>query len=1343
MIFNKLSRYLVSVLLSVILFPLMAHALPGDLNSSGRVDGYDLIIFSRAYGSSTGDSNWNPAADLDANGTIEQADLDILSFHFGKRGVSFGLWVGDTQTGNERISKLSHTGNLLARVGSFTTPRSISSNILDGTVWVADSSDDKVVKLAAFDGDSLITVSGLDAYSVSVNPQDGSLWVADYDNNRVVQLFSSITDGYSINGDTGSHKVIGGFYRPRSVSVNPETGVVWVADSYNHRVVRLSGDIPNGYDLGSDTGNHVVKTGFSNPYEIAVNVSDGTVWVNDYGNAALVKLSLSGLTEIVRVGGFNPFFAPAVNYMDGSVWIADTNNNRVVKLSSSGVILTEITGVNRPYSASVNPLNGHCWVTEYDNHQVVEYSPNGTELSRLSGFTNPISVSVTAEEVIGATYPFAESYLSSNHMDVGETVDFNGTGSDPDGEIVKYEWDFDGDGTFDYSSSATGITTHTYNSLGIYNPVFRVTDNQHLSATDYSQLIRVGHLEATAGANTTSGSLPLTVSFTAAYLDPQDGLIDSYQWDFDGDSIFDYYSETTGNIDHTYNEGGTFTATLKITDGPYTATDGISINATSSAPTATANGNPLSGVAPLQVNFSGSGTDPDGTIAVYEWDFDGDGTFDWHSISGGDTLHTYMDNATVTASFRVTDNDGQTDTTNVLVNVGQAPPVAVADASPQKVYPSDTVNFDASGSYDQGLGSIVLYEWDFDGDGTFDFSSATTGNTTHEYTSATQYAAALQVTDNDGNQATDTLEITVLSIEQPFADASADSLSGTSPLTVNFTGTGTDQQGTIAEYHWNFGEEGTGAENSYTSPTTGNTSHTYSVPGIYPAQFTVTDNDGHTDSHTVLIRVYGNPVVTARSDISDGFSPLEVFFSGTATDLDGSIVKYEWDFDGDGTYDWFSENHANARHVYDASAVYNAVLRATDNDGYSTVSSAIAVTVNQSGPEAVAYAGPVRGSAPLEVNFSGTGMDSDGTISTYEWDFDNDGTYDVSSSTSPDTSHTYAMAGSYNAIFRVTDSDGNLATDAVNIEVNAEGAPLAMMYTTPENGTHPLDVQFRGSGSDADGTISTYEWDFDNDGAFEPSSSSPPTAFGDTMEFGEHNWTFDAPWTRIYTDCHSQTMCWTDSPDGDYDDNTDVSLVSATIDLSGAVAPRLIFWHRYALKSWDYARVEISGNNGANWTQIGYYSNNTLNIWKKQNYDLSAYAGNSTVKVRFRITSDGSDAADGWYIDDVWVGDYVTHTYTTPGTYTAVLRVTDNDGKQHTASNDISVVAGETATFVWVADYSNHQVVKISESGTELARIGGFNGPRAVEADPAGGDVWIADQHNDRVVKLAGNGLVC
>jgi WD40 repeat protein len=58
-----------------------------------------------------------------------------------------------------------------------------------------------------------------------------------------------------------------------------------------------------------------------------------------------------------------------------------------------------------------------------------------------------------------------------------------------------------------------------------------------------------------------------------------------------------------------------------------------------------------------------------GTIACYEWDFDGDGVFDYSSTSTDDTLHTYTEYGPKNAVVRVTDNDGNTrsDTTLVIV----------------------------------------------------------------------------------------------------------------------------------------------------------------------------------------------------------------------------------------------------------------------------------------------------------------------------------------------------------------------------------------------------------------------------------------------------------------------------------------------------------------------------------------------------------------------------------------------------------------------------------------------------------------------------------------------------
>lgn len=69
------------------------------------------------------------------------------------------------------------------------------------------------------------------------------------------------------------------------------------------------------------------------------------------------------------------------------------------------------------------------------------------------------------------------------------------------------------------------------------------------------------------------------------------------------------------------------------------------------------------------VDFKGVVLKSDGVIAKYEWDFDGDGTYDWHSDTNGFTVHTYYESGKYNAYFRVTDQDGDVSLTSVTIDV--------------------------------------------------------------------------------------------------------------------------------------------------------------------------------------------------------------------------------------------------------------------------------------------------------------------------------------------------------------------------------------------------------------------------------------------------------------------------------------------------------------------------------------------------------------------------------------------------------------------------------------------------------------------------------------------------
>jgi hypothetical protein len=156
------------------------------------------------------------------------------------------------------------------------------------------------------------------------------------------------------------------------------------------------------------------------------------------------------------------------------------------------------------------------------------------------------------------------------------------------------------------------------------------------------------------------------------------------------------------------------------------------------------------------VTFSGKGKDPDNKIVKEEWDFQNDGTFDWNNQSGTGAVFTYTSKGVYTARFRVTADDGKTAEKTITVTVSNKPPTANAgeDIVSKK---GRTVTLNGKGTDEDD--TVVLYEWDFNADGAFDWNSKETGIVKHKFE---EYCCAvLRVTDSDGGTGSDTLLIII------------------------------------------------------------------------------------------------------------------------------------------------------------------------------------------------------------------------------------------------------------------------------------------------------------------------------------------------------------------------------------------------------------------------------------------------------------------------------------------------------------------------------------------------------------------------------------------------------
>ena len=108
-------------------------------------------------------------------------------------------------------------------------------------------------------------------------------------------------------------------------------------------------------------------------------------------------------------------------------------------------------------------------------------------------------------------------------------------------------------------------------------------------------------------------------------------------------------------------------------------------------------------------------------------------------------------------------------------------------------------------------------------------------------------------------------------------------------------------------------------------------------------------------------------------------------------------------------------------------------------------------------PVAQFIGAPTSGVAPLTVSFDASA--STGTITSFAWDFNNDGTTDLTTAT-PTASYTYSAAGTYSVKLTVTGPGGSNSLTKTNyITVNV-APPVAAFTGTPTSGYAPLTVQF-------------------------------------------------------------------------------------------------------------------------------------------------------------------------------------------------------------------------------------------------------------------------------------------
>jgi len=465
-----------------------------------------------------------------------------------------------------------------------------------------------------------------------------------------------------------------------------------------------------------------------------------------------------------------------------------------------------------------------------------------------------------------------------------------------------------------------------------------------------------------------------------------------------------------------------------------------------------------------------------------------------------------------------------------------APPAAnftISDTTPVR---GQTVSFDAAATDSDG-DTISSFEWDF-GDGT----TASGPNVSHAYSGLGAKTVSLTVTDSANETTVVTDQMTVENV-LPSASFSVSDTTPDRGQLVGFNAMATDPDGDALSYEWNFGDGATASGQSVTRAYPAITSL-----GAKTVTLTVTDSANGTTVVTEQVTVQNappNPFFSV-SDPTPDVGQTVTFDGSASSDFEGPIADtdHDWDLDGNGSFERTGKTPSRS---YSTAGPVTVRLQVTDTNGARETATQT-ITVNDNNPPTAIVTvshvdleegAPAVADVGETINFNGSqssaGESSD-AITKYEWDLDGTantgpGGFEVNTGTTPAASHAYTAPGPVTVRLRVTDGAGitNVASTAsltFNVRPVARIGILNPLAETGQKRAIPLagqPFQFTAgaisatngappapgcpantgapasqASSDPEGPI-TYHWELDGDDDFNDATTqnvpSPPGGF--------------------------------------------------------------------------------------------------------------------------------------------------------------------------------------------------------------------------------------------------------
>lgn len=612
------------------------------------------------------------------------------------------------------------------------------------------------------------------------------------------------------------------------------------------------------------------------------------------------------------------------------------------------------------------------------------------------------------------------------------------------GTILYWYWDF-GDpssGTSNYSTAQN--PSHTYSTSGTKTITLKVTNSNYCENTIVKD-IQVNELPA-PDFSYSATCLDDQTTFTDLTVPHATGIL-SWTWDF-GDGG----SSTQTNPVHTFLTAGIHQVVLTVQNSNgciNTITKPVMVSPKPVASFITTS--PFCQNA--EITFTSQSYVPAGFTSYinnWEWDF-GDG----NTGTGPVVLHTYTDGAmSHTVILTVTTTDNCTSSTSMVITATAAP---IADFTPTGSPCFDQAMTFVDNSQTNGGGTITQWSWNFDDPASGSQNTSNQQSPVHVFKSTGIHDVTLTVTNVNGCASlVKTIQVDVQ--PKPIAAFTVDNTCLNNLAT--FTDGSSTGTGTLVTWAWDFGD---GGISNLQNPT-----HLFTTAGVHYVTLTVTNSSGCNHSITNPVEVYPEPV-TSFTFTSPTCSGGTVTFTDVSSTGHGYIDIRDWNF-GDGN----TGTGASVTHTYTTGGIYNVTLTVTTSDG-CTGTTQIPVSIQYAPVAEFTHSNTLCLMSPV-IFTDASQPNGGGQVIQWSWNFGDptSGSQNVSSQQNP--VHNFVTTGAHTVTLDVYNADG--CSNTITHDVNIEDNPIADFTFTSVCEGSPTVFTDASSG----GTVGTWAWSFGDGG---------------------------------------------------------------------------------------------------------------------------------------------------------------------------------------------------------------------------------------------------------------------